>query len=196
MEFKSANKYLLKDGEVVIFPTDTVYGVGCKIYDNKAINRIYKIKKRDLSKQLAVLCYDISCVSEIATLDERALKLAKAFWPGALTMVLKTTPSFYKQTNYKTIGIRIPNHPVALKLLKDNKALATTSVNPSGEKPLTDIVMIKEKYFEQVDFILEDETNNSLKVSSTTIDLTNKEIKYIRVGTITKTDIEKILNKK
>lgn len=183
----------LNDGNVVIFPTDTVYGLACRLYDTEAINRIYELKERSKNKHLAVLCDSLISVNDIAKMDDRVIKLAYAFWPGALTLILPSSPNHLKKTGEETIGVRIPNHEAALWLIKKNGPLLTTSVNKSGDQPLNDVELIKKHFESKVDYIYEEYNAFYLNVSSTTIDLTGKEIKYLRIGTITKAQIEAVL---
>ncbi len=188
MEFDFKDGYI-KDGAVVIFPTDTVFGLACRLYDLEAINKIFELKKRSQTKNMAILCDTLVSVNDLAVIDERALKLAHAFWPGALTLVLPSSKKHYEKTGNKTIGIRIPNHDSALWLIKKNGPLVTTSVNKSGDKPMINIAEIKKEFASDVDYIYEEYNAFYLNISSTTIDLTEKEIKFLRIGTITKNDI-------
>lgn len=177
--------------KIIIFPTDTVYGIGTGIENLAGINKIYEIKGRDFTKPMAVLCASLEQVSNYVILNKEALALAKAFWPGALTLVLKTTDSYFKQSREKTLGIRIPNHAKALELLKLYGPMKTTSVNQSNEKPLNDYLLIKQNYENLVDEIY---PNNEpiAKVSSTVINLTEK-LFVIREGSITINQIEETL---
>ncbi|MDD2574863.1 MAG: L-threonylcarbamoyladenylate synthase [Acholeplasmataceae bacterium] len=185
----------LTDGSVVIFPTDTVWGLACRLYDNAAIERIYTLKERSATKHLAVLCDNLVSVNDIAVIDERARKLAYAFWPGALTLILNSTKAHFEKTGDKTIGIRIPNHDSALWLIKKNGPLLTTSVNKSGSAPMMDLKEIIKVFGDEVDYIYEEYNAYYLNVSSTTIDLTNDKIEYLRIGSISKEDIEAVLEK-
>ncbi len=185
----------LTDGSVVIFPTDTVWGLACRLYDNTAIERIYTIKDRSKTKHLAVLCDSLVSVNDIGIIDERVRKLAYAFWPGALTLILPSTKSHFEKTGDKTVGIRIPNHEAALWLIKKNGPLLTTSVNKSGSVPLMDLKEIINTFGNEVDHIYEEYNAYYLNVSSTTIDLTGDEIEYLRIGSISKEDIESVLKK-
>lgn len=185
----------LTDGSVVIFPTDTVWGLACRLYDNTAIERIYTIKDRSKTKHLAVLCDSLVSVNDIGIIDERVRKLAYAFWPGALTLILPSTKSHFEKTGDKTVGIRIPNHEAALWLIKKNGPLLTTSVNKSGSVPLMDLKEIINTFGNEVDHIYEEYNAYYLNVSSTTIDLTGDEIEYLRIGSISKEDIELVLKK-
>lgn len=179
----------LEDGSVVAFPTDTVFGLGCRLYDNKALNRMYEIKNRELSKQIPVLCDSLVCVNEVAIIDSRVLTLAHKFWPGPLTMILPASDKFQKHTESTSVGVRIPNNSLALRLIKQNGPMWVTSLNLSGEKDLTDINEVVKQFGNKVDYIFKEHHIKYLEVSSTIIDLTGEEIKYIRIGTITKEEI-------
>lgn len=178
--------------KVIVFPTDTVYGIGAALYDKEGIDRIYKIKGRDFNKPLAVLCASIEQIESFAILSIKAKKIGNIYWPGGLTLILKTNNEYYNKTKEETIGVRIPNHPVALKILLENGPMKTTSVNNSNEPPLNEYSVINERYKNLVDKIY----NNDLKleeVSSTVIDLTTDEIKVLRQGNISKEEILKSL---
>lgn len=185
----------LTDGSVVILPTDTVYGIACRLYDESALQRIFKIKVRSQKKNLAVLCESLVSINDIAVINERALKLAHAFWPGPLTIILPSTKQHYEKTGDHTIGVRIPNHAGTLQLIKQNGPLYTTSVNISGTDPLMDLAEIKKEFKDKVDYIYEEYNTYYLSVSSTIIDLTNENVEYLRLGTITKKAIEEVLSK-
>lgn len=178
--------------ELYIFPTDTVYGIGAKLYDKSSINEIYRIKGRDFNKPISVLCSNIEQISDFALLTNEAIKLAKAFWPGALTLILKTTNKYYNDTKEESIGVRIPNHKLALKLIEELGPLKTTSVNKSGSEPLNDYDEIMNEYNKEYIKIYKNEELIS-KVSSTVIDLTNN-LKVIREGDIKIEDIKSVLN--
>lgn len=192
LEYSLEDGFLV-EGSVVIFPTDTVFGLACRLYDEAATKRIIKIKNRDERKHLAVLCDTLVTVNDLAVIDERALKLAHAFWPGPLTIILPSTKSHYEKTGFKTIGVRIPDHDGVIKLIKQNGPLVTTSVNMSGKEPMTNLNEIKKLFGDKVDYIYHEKNAFYLNVSSTTIDLTNKEPKVIREGTITKQQIKAVL---
>lgn len=177
--------------KLIIFPTDTVYGIGASLYDKENINKIYEIKGRSFNKQLPVLCSSIEQAEEFAILNENALKLAKAFWPGPLTLVLETKEKLFNFSGEKTIAVRIPNHKETLLLLAEVGPLKTTSVNKSNEIPLNDYDTIFEIYNNKVDYIYKNK-ENSLGQASTIINLVD-EIKVLREGGITFDEIIKIL---
>lgn len=186
----------LTEGSVVITPTDTVYGIAARLYDNVGINRIVEIKNRPVNKHMAVLCDILVAVNDLAILDSRALKLAHAFWPGPLTLILPSSASHYEKSGNKTIGVRIPNHNGTIKLIQKNGPLVTTSVNLSGSEPMTDYEEIKKMFFNKVDYIYQEEKIFYLNISSTTVDLTNNEVKILREGTISEKEILDVLKGK
>ncbi len=179
--------------DVIIFPTDTVYGIGTGFLSKEGIKRIYEIKGRDFNKPLAILCNDLNDLSDYAYITDKAIKLANKFWPGGLTLILKSKPAYEVLSGEKTIGVRKPNHQLALSLLKQYGPLKTTSVNKSGEAPMNDYNQIYEAYHHEVSHIYENNEPLS-EVSSTVVDLTSDEVKIIRLGSITLEDIKSVLS--
>ena len=125
---------VLRRGGLVAFPTDTVYGVGALAFDASAVERVYAAKGREVAKALPILMADIRSATRVAEpLSAGTRTLANAFWPGPLTLVVRklaSVPGAVSQGN--TIGLRVPDHPVALALLRKSGPLAVTSANPSG----------------------------------------------------------------
>ncbi|MBP5445906.1 MAG: threonylcarbamoyl-AMP synthase [Acholeplasmatales bacterium] len=180
--------------KVIIFPTDTVYGIGCDIFDLEGIERIYKIKNRSKDKPLACLCANLEQIEDIAYLSEDARKLINLFLPGPLTIILKSKPIVLDKIGYKTIGVRIPNNKIALDILNEHGPMLTTSVNESGNVPLNEYDDIKANYNHLVDYIYNTNTKSS-NISSTVIDLTDDRLRILRIGEIPLSSIEKALNK-
>jgi len=191
VEDYSFEEGFMVDGSVVIFPTDTVYGLAARLYDIDAYKKIEAIKSGETIKY-AILCDTLVSVNDLVIIDERAKKLMMAFWPGPLTIILRSSRSHYEKTGQKTIGVRIPNHNAAIRLIKKNGPLLTTSVSVD-EKPLLTIEAIKKHYDNRVDYIYEEYNAYYLNVTSTTIDLSEPTIKYLRIGTISKADIESVI---
>lgn len=179
--------------KLIIFPTDTVYGIGCPIFDINSIHKIYDIKHRSLEKPLACLCYDLAQIEEIAEVNEKVKRLITAFMPGALTLILKAKSMVTAKIGYKTIGVRIPNSKLALSLLKENGPMLTTSVNESGEEPLSSYEEIVHAYGSIVDQVYPAEESFS-NISSTVIDCTEESLKLLREGTISLKQINEIWN--
>ncbi len=179
---------------VIIFPTDTVYGIGCSIYDKDSQLKIYKIKNRPLDKPLAVLCSSVKQIDEIAYIDENAKKIINKFLPGALTVIIKAKEDIVNITGLKTIGVRIPNYKIALNILEEVGPMTTTSVNESGRSPLNDYEIIKKEYEKIVDKIIAPNNEKTSNVSSTIVDLTTPTPKLIRQGEISFEEIIKCIN--
>ena len=184
----------LNNGDVIIFPTDTVYGIGAKINDIEALNKIYEVKKRPKEKRLAVLCASLKDIEDIVYLTDDALKLINHFMPGALTVILKSKEEIRNEFIFETVAVRIPNHELALRILRENGAMATTSVNISGSKPLNDYIEIVKEFNDEVSCIYPN-TEIPSKISSTIVDLSGNECVLIREGSIKFSEILKILNK-
>ena len=178
---------------VIIFPTDTVYGIGTKIFDIDGINKIYDIKKRPKDKPLACLCSSLEQIKSIAVVTKKAEALINKFLPGALTLILESKEEVYNKIGYKTIGVRIPNCKLALDILNENGPMLTTSVNESGFKPINEYELIVKEYENVVDKIYESNEKSS-NLSSTVVLLTNDDIKILREGEITLSMINDCLN--
>lgn len=174
--------------KLIIFPTDTVYGIGCPIFDLENIAKIYKIKNRSFDKPLACLCANVEQIESIAYLDEKAKKIINNFLPGALTIILKSKEEVVNKIGYKTIGVRIPNSKTALDILSNYGPMLTTSVNDSGFAPINEYEEIVDKYSNLVDEIYPP-CGESSNLSSTVISYIDNEFKLIREGAISLNDI-------
>ncbi len=176
--------------KLLIFPTDTVYGIGTSVYDSENITKIYEIKHRPLNKPLAVLCANLEQIEEIAYLSDFARTLVKNLMPGALTIIVPAKDSIKKSMNLDMVGVRIPNSKLALSILEENGAMATTSVNDSGEEAMNEYDAIKAKYDGVVDYIYKSYENSSSK-ASTVVMINGDNINIIREGEIKMDDILK-----
>jgi L-threonylcarbamoyladenylate synthase len=130
---------IIRDGGIAVFPTDTVYGIGCDPYNKQSVDKIYQIKGRTKNKPFPVLVYSIDEASKIAEFDKDSKKIAERFWPGPLTLILKLKDEKLKEPlNLKEkIALRIPNNQCLLNLLEDSKLLVGTSANLSGHSSVT-----------------------------------------------------------
>ncbi|MEM2855558.1 MAG: L-threonylcarbamoyladenylate synthase [Candidatus Nitrosocaldaceae archaeon] len=186
-----ASKYV-KEGGIIIYPTDTVYGLGCDPYNNYAIKRVYEIKGREKGKPLPLLCSSIEDVRRIGELNSDEEKLIKKLWPGALTLIIKlidTKLNDILEANYK-IGVRIPNNPLTLKLVKTcGGILVGTSANLSGMKSAKSVKELDKRLLEDVEIILDG--GESKGVESSVVDV--KRRKIVREGYVKKYEIEMIL---
>lgn len=176
---------ILQKGGIIIFPTDTVWGIGCLLNQPQAIKKLYQIKKREKSKPTAVLVASLAQAEKLAWFNLDARKLAKKFWPGALTIVLKAkkeAPDLILGKN-QTIGLRQPNHNFLLKLLKKSKtSIVATSANFSGKEAPLCQEMIDSQLCKKADLILDFNFYGTL--ASTVVDLSSKPYKIIRQGGI------------
>lgn len=145
----------LKTGGVIAFPTETVYGIGALLKDKKAIARIFEIKRRSRTKPLQVLVASLEQAKKLGKFNKQALELAGKNWPGPLTLVVKkkrTVPKIVTGGR-STVGLRLPDHKLALELIKQCGPLVATSANKSGKKPALTSKEVKRK-MPEVDFIL------------------------------------------
>ena len=176
---------VLRDGGIVIYPTDTVYALGCDALNVRAVERICQIKGINPQKvNLSIICRELSWVSEYAKLSNLYFKLLKRNLPGAFTFILPTSsslPKIYK--NRKTVGIRIPDNAINLALVEAlGNPLLTTSVAIDEEEPEygTDPELIAERYEAVADLIIDGGEGGT--IPSTTVDCTGDEPVILREG--------------
>ena len=180
---------IIENGGVIIFPTDTVYGIGCNPYDANAVKKIYEIKSREKIKSLPVLASSIQIVKQISIIDEFTEKIIKKYWPGPLTLILKLKDKNLKESlNLEDkIAVRIPNSVCTLKLLNKCNLLVGTSANVSGDSSFTDPQECM-KNVKNYDVFVDGGTITS-KGESTIIEIENEKIHVIREGALKKEDI-------
>lgn len=131
----------LEQGEVIAYPTDTVYGLGCDLQNKKAVDRLYEIKGMDRAQQLAFICPDLADIARYAIVENATYRVLKHYLPGPYCFVLAATREVPKivQSKRKTVGIRVPNHPVTLALVRElGRPLISTTAARKGEPPLID----------------------------------------------------------
>jgi L-threonylcarbamoyladenylate synthase len=185
---------ILRDGGVVAFPTDTVYGLGADVFNHEAVLRIYKIKNRPENMPFPLLVADMPQLTTIIAkpTSEIACFLAWRFWPGGLTLVLPkaaSLPSYLAKGS--TIGVRIPNHPVCLTLIKHlRKPIIGTSANLSGRASSLTAYEVKQQLGDKVDLII-DGGRCPGGVESTVVDVTSEAPVILRQGLISQQEIEK-----
>jgi len=173
----------LKQGGVVGYPTDTTYGIGCDIFNKKGVKKIYQIKQRDPRKPFSFICADISDVANYAQISNFAFKIMRRHLPGPYTFVLEATrvvPDLLT-TRQKTVGIRIPDNPIALAIVRElGHPLVTTSANVSGEETYHDPQQIEETMGRMLDMVVDG--GILLGEPSTVISLVNDRIEVLRQG--------------
>ncbi len=188
---------LLRQGRLVAFPTETVYGLGADASNPEAVARIFKAKGRPTDHPLIVHIADIDSLADWAsTVPDTALKLANRFWPGPLAMILNKKPEVPLAVTggQQTVGLRMPDHPVALALLKSfGGGIAAPSANRFCRISPTQAAHVYEELGNSVDMIL-DGGACQVGVESTIIDLSGNRPKLLRPGQITSQEIADILN--
>jgi tRNA threonylcarbamoyl adenosine modification protein (Sua5/YciO/YrdC/YwlC family) len=131
----------LQAGEVIAYPTDTVYGLACNLFDRKAIDRLYALKGIDKSQKLSFVCSDLAEVSRYAMMHDHVYRVLKQHLPGPYTFILTATREVPKilQSNRKAVGVRIPNHPVAIAIIRElGHPILSTTAAPHGVEPSPD----------------------------------------------------------
>jgi L-threonylcarbamoyladenylate synthase len=183
---------IIKNGGVIIFPTDTVYGIGCDPYNKSAVEKIYKIKSRQKTKPLPVLVYSKEIASKIVSFDKESERLAEKFWPGPLTLILKLINKKLKNSLNldDKIALRVPENSCTLELLKRCSLIVGTSANISGQESFTNPLKCYEN-MKGFDLFLDG--GEILGIPSTIVEVVNGELKIHREGTLTKKEIMKIL---
>ena len=167
---------VVRKGGVIIFPTDTVYGIGCDPFNDLAVKRIFEIKNREKNKPLPVLAATVDRVGKIARMDRVATTLARSYWPGRLTIVCPLQDrriSSLVSANSGKIAVRIPGNKCILKLLRECTYLTGTSANRSGEDPMRDIPQIISSRLAGIDRVL-DGGYWTDSMESTVIDVCNQ----------------------
>lgn len=178
---------ILQKGGIIIYPTDTVYGIGCDIFNQKAVEKVARIKGIKADKaNFSFICSDLSHISDYTRhFDNRTFKLMKKYLPGPFTFILPANtniPKLFKNKK-KTVGIRIPGNNIPLEIVKLlGNPLLTTSLHDSDEviDYTTDPELIEEKYSNLVDAVIDGGYGNN--IPSTIIDCTNGDVEIIRQG--------------
>ena len=187
--------HALRSGSLVAFPTETVYGLGADASDAKAVERIYQVKGRPKDHPLIVHVANMQAIEDwVEDVPDFAISLARVFWPGPMTLILKRSAlaEDFITGGQETVGLRVPNHPIALALLHEfqklgGKGIAAPSANRFGHvSPTSADAVISElaKYLTSVDLIL-DGGLSLVGVESTIIDCTSELPKILRPGAIT-----------
>lgn len=189
MAVAAALEVLQADG-IVAIPTDTVYGLAVRAFSSNAIDRLYQVKDRDISKAIPILLPTMESLTQVALKPiPAARRLAARFWPGPLTLVLFGHPNLPPNLSAdRTIGVRVPDHPTALKLLSAAGPLAVTSANPSGLPPARTPSEMLQNMRDKIEMIIDDgETPGGLP--STVVNCTGSYPDILRHGPISEEEI-------
>lgn len=185
----------IQEGFMVVFPTETVYGLGTNGLNSYAVKKIFDVKKRSLNKPVSLLVSDINMIKTIAlNVSDLEWQLIECFFPGPLTIVLnkrKCVPDILTANN-PTVGVRMPDDNIALNLIKKaGVPIATTSANISDEASSLSIEEAINQFGDDVDYYL-DNGKSKMGIASTVIKVENNKVRILRQGSITKEEIEKI----
>ncbi len=181
---------VLRAGQVVGIPTDTVYGLAADPFNPDAVDRVFRAKGRPTSVELPVLVADAHQLEAlVASVPEAARRVAARFWPGALTLVLPRRPglAMHLGTNQATVGVRCPAHPVPLAICRRVGPIATTSANRHGASPFTNPSALLEGLGTAVDLVLD--AGRCAGQPSTVVDLSGPEPRLLRPGAVSWADV-------
>ena len=186
---------VLASGGVVAFPTDTVYGLGAPAFKVESIERLYAIKGRQQTKAIAVLIAEPGDLGKVAKEpSEQAVRLAQRFWPGALTLVLARHPDLPSVLSPNdTIGVRVPNHPVAQALLAAAGPLAVTSANVAGGANARSAFEVLVQLGGRIELVLDGGQTPGDR-PSTVVELTGPQPRVLRAGPISEEQIKAALD--
>jgi L-threonylcarbamoyladenylate synthase len=199
MDIVSCNKHGINQvvksyekGQIIAFPTDTVYGIGCNPFNKVAISKIYNLKKRNGEKRFPILGVSKKELEKIVEFNSDAKKISERFWPGQVTLLLPIKKEMTKKIeNNGKLAVRVPNNECTLSILEQCKLIVGTSANISGEKSILDSNEFKTKV-QEID-VLVDGGKIISSGESTIIDFVDNELKIIRKGSVSKDEIESIL---
>lgn len=173
---------VLKEGGIIIYPTDTVYGIGCDIFNKDALEKIFSIKNGS-NKLFSFVCANLKDIAKYAKVSDYAYRTMKHLLPGPYTFILPAAKQVPKKlwSKRKTVGIRVPKHQVCLKLVEElGNPIISTSATGKNSELIFDPLEIKDRFFKQVDLML---ASGSLSGDvSSVIDLSENEPEVIREG--------------
>lgn len=176
---------IVRDGGVIVYPTDSCYALGCAIGNRAGADRIARLRQQDKTDRLTLVCRDLSQISNYSRVENWTYRLLKSYTPGPFTFILKATrevPRRLKNASRKTVGIRVPDHPVPAALLEElsEPLMSSTLWLPGDDVPMTDAEEIRKRLENQVDAVI-DGGNCGLE-PTTIIDLTGDAPVVIRKG--------------
>jgi len=174
---------ILQDGGVIAYPTDTIYGLGCDLYQKEAIQRIHRLKRHRKSKRLSIICADLKDISRYAHVPDYAYRMMKQLLPGAYTVILEATKLVPRimLTDQRTVGIRVPDNAISLALVRElGHPIITTSVTKPDESLYNDPDEIDEMFGKSLDIVIDG--GRIAARHSSMIDLTGDQPKVLREG--------------
>jgi L-threonylcarbamoyladenylate synthase len=184
-EIKKAIK-LLKEGKLIVYPTDTLYGLGADIFNEKAVKKVYEVKKRPLSMPLPIALASVDEIKEYAFMNDLAYKIAEEFLPGSITIILKKRRSIPDVVTKEKIAVRVPDCEIAIEIAKNVPITATSANLHRGENPFT-IEIAKKQLGDNVAMYIDG--GKLPGIPSTIVDVSEGKIKILREGAIKKEEI-------
>lgn len=173
---------ILRDGGIIVYPTDTVYGMGCDLFNKRGIEKIYEIKRRSMKQPFSFICADLKDISNYAIVSNYAYKTMRRMLPGPYTFILEATRLVPKilLTKKKTVGIRVPDNEICLSIVRElGNPIISTSVT-TGDEILSDPAEIEKKYGRAVDLVIDGGILATEK--SSVVSLVNDVPEIIRMG--------------
>lgn len=176
---------IIRSGGLIAYPTDSSYAFGCHIGDKSAIDRIRRIRRTDIKHNFTLVCADLSAISLYARVDNWAYRLIKSLTPGPYTFILQATrevPKMLQNPKRRTIGLRVPEHPLAHAILEalGEPIMSSTLTLPGDSMPLTEALDIQERIGHQIEAIID---SGPAGIEPTTVlDLSNGAVEVLRVG--------------
>lgn len=174
---------VLNEGGVIAYPTDTTFGLGCDLSNKQAIDRLYQIKGMSRDQALAFICPDLSDIAKYAVVENQVYRVLKRFLPGPYTFILQATREVPKivQTKQKTVGIRVPDHPIAIAIVRElGRPLISSTAGRHGQDPLVDPWEIDQE-FGGLDLVI-DGGDAGGTVPTTVVDLSQGDVRIVREG--------------
>jgi len=173
----------LRQGGIICYPTDTVYGLGCDIFNQKAVKRIYQIKQRSKDKPFSFMCASLKDLSKYCMVSNTAYRLMKTHLPGAYTFILPTLKIVPKimTSKQKTVGIRVPDNAICRALIEElGNPILTSSAVVGDEEPMAEAFQIEERLGNQLDAIIDG--GPVFPAPSTIVSLINDNVEILRYG--------------
>lgn len=188
----------IKNGDLVCLPTDTLYALSCDATNDDAVQKIFKVKKREFSKALPIFIYNLEQAMQYCHFNKRAQEIVQIFWPGPLTLILplkeNTNLSKHIYSNNNTIALRVPNHKQLLNILDEVKLpLVATSANLSKSPNISKLSKIKEEFGSLVSAYLENQEVIKMDEPSTIVDCSAEKFIILREGKIKTAKLEEFL---
>ncbi len=186
---------VIKTGGLAVYPTDTLYGLAADPFNDSAVKKVFLVKNRPFDMPLSVAVADMRMMESVAVLNDAAKKLINRFLPGPLTIMLTKKPSISDllTSGDNTVGIRIPDHPLALKLIKHVGPITSTSANQHSQPDPTSIEMAKKDLGTTVDIYI-DCGKTRYSAPSTIVDVSEGDVEIVRAGVISKEEIANALS--